>query len=597
MRIPYAKSDFAAIRTERCFYVDKTPYIPQLEAVEGDHLIFLRPRRFGKSTLISTLTHYYDINNGHRFDELFGGLWIHQNPTPLKNKYLVLKLDFSPIDTDGTIAQIRKSFATQVKAPVSNFIHRYATLVPSLLEVLPLLKSPDEDTAALMTELLTHVERAGHQVYLFIDEYDHFGNRLLADGKKSTYDEIVKASGFARGFYASLKAFTTTSTLARTFVTGVAPVMLDDLSSGFNIITHISQGTAFNGLAGFTRTDVERALDVMLHDRPDLSNDPRIGDRQALLAILERYYNGYRFSKRAKEKLYNSTLVLYFLRELLAEGVYPEQMLDLNARTDYGRLYQIAAYSSGKDTDTRELLEEILTKESVTVPLVEQFGTKRYLGRPQIASLFYYMGMLTFAEDAADERDAKLVIPNRVMRELQWEYLSFALAEHDSIQFDTGDMANALSKMASNGDIQPLIDLFHREVVGRMGLRETLRFDEQTMKLMLFAYLSQSNAFFLATEKEVKQGYCDLLLGLRHRNLSSRYAWIIEAKYVKSDATELAIESMTKQGFSQIEQYMSDADLVAMLAQGNQMKAGVLVFVGLKDVRYRAWEPGPRTFT
>ncbi|MBK9266514.1 MAG: AAA family ATPase [Polyangiaceae bacterium] len=588
MKIAYATCDFAALRREKAFYVDKTPFIPHLENA-GKFLIFLRPRRFGKSTLISTLENYYDIALADKFDELFGGLWIHEHPTPEKNKYLVLRFDFSPVASEGTTDEIRRSFAIQIKASVRSFIWRYEKLVPRLSTLEARVRSDDQDTAAIMTELFTVVRDAEHQVYLLIDEYDHFGNRLLSDGLIDTYQDIVRSAGFVRSFYASLKAFTITSTLARMFVTGVSPIMLDDLSSGFNIITHVSQSDALNALAGFTTADVERAVDTMLRDRPDLAADPRIGDRKALLETLERYYDGYRFSKRATEKMYNSTLVLYFLGKVLASGYYPDQMLDLNVRTDYGRLYGIARNTSGQETGTRELLEQILTSESVASPLVEQFGTKMHFGDAQIVSLFYYMGMLTFGPNAAEETIPVFVIPNRVMRELQWSYLVFALADHDDIRIDMSHVATALATMAKHGDIQPLLDVFHKQVISRISNRDLMQFNEKTMKLMLFAYLSQTNSFYLMSEKEVAQGYCDLLLGLKGNASAAKYAWIIEAKYVKTDATDEEIEAAVQEGFAQIERYVSDADVVQMLTLGNHLRAGVLVFVGTKDVRYWAW--------
>ena len=594
MKVPYATCDFAAIRAENYFYVDKTPYIPHLEGVNEKHLIFLRPRRFGKSTLISTLERYYDIAQADAFDARFGGLWIHEHPTPNRNKYLVLTIDLSPVDTVGDIKAICKSFATQVKAAVQGFIYRYKNLVPELSELMVVAKSSEEDMAGLMTDILTRVGRAGHQMYLLIDEYDHFGNRLLSDERKTTYDELVKASGFVRSFYASIKAFTRGSIIARTFITGVSPIMLDDLSSGFNIIKHISQQPEFNALVGFTQADVELALDTLLHDMPELAKDPKIGNREQLLTVLARYYDGYRFAPEAPEKLYNSTLVLHFLSALTSSKRFPRNMLDLNVRTDYGRLYQIAKSTSEKDSDIRDLLEKALTKKIVKTQLVEQFGTKLHIGRAQVASLFFYMGMLTFADGPQPVNLARLVIPNRVMRELQWEYMSFALAAHDRIELPVSGLWEAMNTMAETGDIQPLLEVFHKEVIVRLGLLETMTFNEQTMKLMLLSYLSLSGAFYLMTEVESAQGYCDLLLGLRGDDPDAQYAWILEAKYVKSDQKKKALDTAIKKAFAdgmaQIEKYTSDKRLIPMLTQGRDLKAGVLVFVGLKEVKYKAWE-------
>ncbi|MBK9264003.1 MAG: AAA family ATPase [Polyangiaceae bacterium] len=588
MKILYGTCNFATIRTEGSLYVDKTPFLPLLENLSGRYQLFLRPRRFGKSTLLSMLEHYYDINHADRFDELFRGLWVHQNPTPEKNKYLVLSLDFSPVRSDGTVAEIRTSFARTIKVALRSFINRYKTVVPDLTMASSIVGSDDDDAGALVADVLQIVAAAGHSVYLLIDEYDHFGNRLLSDGEESTYRTLVGTNGYIRNFYGSLKALTRTS-LVRMFVTGVSPIMLDDLSSGFNIIAHISQLCEFNALAGFTRVDVERAVDDLLRAKPQLATDERLGNRDQLMGALERYYNGYRFSPVASERLYNSTLVIYFLAAVSSTGGYPRQMLDLNVRTDYGRLHAIARAATERDTEMRELLEEILTNESVQSPLVEQFGTRISLDRARLVSLFYYMGMLTFSENAVETVEPQLVVPNRVMRELQWSYLALALEDHDHIKIDMTYVENALTKMSVTGDIQPFVKIFHDQVVKRIGLRELLKFDEQTMKLMLFAYVAQTQAFYLMTEKEFNQGYCDLLLGLRGIGTAAKHAWIIEAKYVKTDATENEIEAAIQQGFAQIEKYTADKDLVAMLTRGHFLKAGVLMFVGVKDVFFRAW--------
>ncbi len=589
MKFAYATSDFATIRREKSFYVDKTPYFPQLEQI-GNYLVFLRPRRFGKSTLLSTLGKYYDIALSGQFDELFGGLWIHENPTPEKNKYLVLHLDFSPVASEGTEVEIRRSFAWQLRVSIRSFIRRYQSVVPELAALEPIVRSDSDDVAAIMFDLLATLRDAGRQMYLFIDEYDHFGNRLISDGLLDTYQSIVRSAGFVRSFYASLKAFTTAGTVARMFVTGVSPIMLDDLSSGFNIIKHVSQHAELNGLIGFTTADVERGVDLVLRDRPEVAKDPRMGNRAELLQTLKRYYNGYRFSINASENLYNSTLVLYFLGEVLRCGIYPRQMLDLNVRTDYGRLYAVTKATSGEERGTRELLEEILTNESIATHMVEQFGTKVKFGHAQIVSLFYYMGMLTYAEDAAAHDPPKLVIPNRVMRELQWDYLALALADHDGLRIDASYIEVALSKMSEYGDIQPLLDVFKDRVLSRISNRDLIQFNEKTMKLMLFSFLAPSGVFYLMSEKEVAQGYCDLLLGLKGHASAQKYAWIIEAKYVKTDATDKDIDAVVQQGLAQIERYASDQDLVHMLTRGLFLRAGVLVFVGLKDVRYWGWE-------
>jgi len=591
MRVPYARADFPSIRTEGYFYVDKTPFIATLEDVVEGHLVFLRPRRFGKSTLISTLASYYDIAKADDYDKLFGGLWIHEHPTPKKNAYLVLRFDFSPVASEGTTDEIRTSFANQVKIAVREFVDSYGARIPALAEVMDAVRSPSNDSAALISLLLSIARSARQQVYILIDEYDHFGNRLISDGKMATYRELVDSSGFLRSFYAAIKAFAGTNTVGRTFVTGVSPIVLDDLSSGFNIIKHISQHPHFNEMAGFTRAEVERAVDLMLASKPDLIRDPRIGDRDILLATLEEYYDGYRFAPGATQRMYNATLVLYFFAEVLSLGAFPRTMLDLNARTDYGRLYGLAKAATEHESGIRTLLEAALSQGEVRMRLVEQFGTRFPLAEAQVTSLFYYMGMLTFGPDAANEPIPTLTIPNRVMRELQWEYMGYALADNERIVVDMTHIEQALLAMAEEGDIQPLLEVFTKEVLERISNRDLGKFNEKIMKLMLMAYLCQTHVFHVASELEMKQGYCDLLLGLHGLSKRLKFGWIIEAKYVAVKAKPETHEQAIADGYAQIDKYMSDQGVVKMLTLGREIKAGVMVFVGSKRID---WYPWPR---
>jgi len=335
-----------------------------------------------------------------------------------------------------------------------------------------------------MMALLRILAGSGQELYLFIDEYDNFANRLLADGEQALYDTIVGGTGFVRSFYAALKTGTGTGALARMFITGVSPILLDDLSSGFNIISHISVLPRFSAMAGFTHADVERAIDEFLVGREDLRRDPRIGDRQRLLAVLEHNYDGYRFAKDATERVFNSDMVLYFLREIVSYGRYPEQMLDLNVRTDYGRLLRLSTLSGSAGSDLRALLESMLTEEKITSRLVEQFGSRSMYSREQLISLFYYMGMLTFGPPRPGLSAPELVIPNRVIRELQWEFLALSVKDRERVWIDTMDLEKALSSMAMKGDIAPLLSQFREQVVKRLGSKDLRQFNEKAGALV-----------------------------------------------------------------------------------------------------------------
>jgi len=595
MRIPYGQSSFAVLRRDRYFYADKTPFLPQLERVEAGYryLIFLRPRRMGKSLLVSMLEHYYDLAHEGRFGELFGGLWIHEHPTPERNRYLVLSLDFSAVTTDRGTDAMYESFGHAVKDAVRSLVMRHAERIPRLSRLETDLESY-RDPAALMGTLFSILSGTGHELYVLIDEYDNFANRLLADGAHDLYESVVRGTGFVRSFYAALKIGTAKGVLARMFITGVSPILLDDLSSGFNILTHISLLPAFNTMAGFTRANVGRAVDEFLEARPQVQEDPRLGDRSGLLGVLERYYNGYRFSEKAPERVFNSNLVLYFLAQIEQYGRYPPQMLDLNVRTDYGRLQRIAELSGAPGEEMRALLTRLLTEEKIQSRLVEQFGSRTMQSREQLISLFYYMGMLTFGAPPAETLVPELVIPNRVMRELQWEYLALSVKDREKIWIDTVSLEQALSAMATKGDIEPLLSQFKEQVVKKLGSKDLRQFNEKVLTLMLLAYIAQSRVFRILSEKEFSGGYCDLFLGLSEIAPAARYAWMLEVKYLKTNARPSEIEKAFESAYQQLDRYTSDADLVPLLTLGKALKAGALVFVGAKDVLFRPWPAEPR---
>ena len=592
MKIPYGMSSFALIREGGFFYADKTPFVPQLESGEIglSNLVFLRPRRMGKSLLVSMLEHYYDLAWGDRFDQLFGGLWVHEHPTPERGRYLALVLDFSPVSTDGGHEGLRKSFVRTLANNLRPFVMRYESRFPRLGALYDELDTID-DAAALIGAVIGIAGGLGHKLYVLIDEYDTFANALLSSGNEDVYSAITDSTGFLRTFYRTIKDGTRRGAVGRLFVTGVSPLLLDDLMSGFNIVNHISQNPQFNTMVGFTRADVERAVDQLMRDRPDLAALPGIGDRDALLATMERYYNGYRFSPGADDRVFNSDMVLYFLRELVSWKAYPRKMLDMNVRTDYGQLQRLWSVAGPSGIERRELLQEILDKGFIESPLVEQFGVKSLSLRSQLASLLYYQGMLTLSAEQPAAGNYRLEIPNRVIHELQWEHLAHQLKEYENIHIDTAILTTALLVMARKGDVQPLVDLFKKRVIEAMGLKDFRQFDEKTLKLMLLAFVSISLVFYPLSEKEFAQGHCDLFLGPSGQVPDAKYAWLLELKYLPATAKPRAIEEAFTKANAQLDRYCSDPRLVPMVTRGLALRAGTLVFVSGKDVLFREWAP------
>jgi Predicted AAA-ATPase/PD-(D/E)XK nuclease superfamily len=592
MKIPYGMSDFGQIRAGGYFYADKTPFLPVLE--EGyRYVVFLRPRRFGKSTLVSMLEHYYDVGRRDRWDALFGGLWVHEHPTPEQGAYLVLTLDFSSVATDRGEEAVRSTFVDAVRNALVPFLLRHGERFPALGDLSARLDA-FQDAESLIGRVLGIVSALPHKLYLVVDEYDHFANRLLSAGEGPVYEAIVKKTGFVRTFYAALKLGTRTGALARMFVTGVSPLMLDDLSSGFNIATHASMDGALATLAGFTRTDTERAVDELLASRPDLAAAPGLGDRAALLDVLEAYYNGYRFSPRATQRVFNSDMVLYFLDAIHRAGGYPDNMLDRNVRTEYGHLQRIGTLTGADLSARRELLETILGEGHVRSEIVEQFGVASLASHTSFLSLLYYLGMLTLGTAPRDAIGYDLEIPNRVIRELQWEHLALMLAQDANVMLNVDDLRAALQAMAVQGDIQPFLDLFHGQVIQAFSNRDLRGLDEKTIKLLLLTYASLGRAFFPLSEKEFAQGYGDVFLGASRDVAGAKFSWLLELKYLKTGARPAQVEAAFAEAEAQVARYASDRALLPILLGDRALKAGMLVFVGAKRVLFRPWDGGAK---
>jgi len=450
------------------------------------------------------------------------------------------------------------------------------------------------DCVAQRGQVLGVVAATPHKIYLLIDEYDHFANRLLSSGS-GLYDTAIAAhTGFVRTFYAQLKAGTQPGTLSRMFITGVTPLMLDDLSSGFNIARQITQSPRFNALAGFTHEDVERAIDVFLAARPELARLPEIGDRRRLLDVLEAHYDGYRFSADASARVFNPDMVLYFLQELSDRGKYPEDMLDMNVRTEYRHLQRIGTITGADADERRALLETILSEGHIRTPLLKQFGRASLQSSPaSFLSLLYYLGMLTLRDVPQDVIGYDLEIPNRVIRELQWEHLAQMLEETVHLAANLDTLQAALGAMATDGDIAPFLAVFHEHVLKAFSVRDTRQLGEKTIKLLLMTYASLGRAFHPLTEKEFAQGYCDLFLGASPRVSGARYSWLLELKVVKTGATPAGIEAAFAEAEQQVARYAADRALLPLLVGDRALKAGMLVFVGTKKVLFRPWPALP----
>lgn len=409
MNFPYAITDFGTVIREGYFYQDRTDRIPQLEKA-GRQLIFIRPRRFGKSLLLSMLDHYYDVNRADQFEALFGHLAIGRNPTPLHNRYLIMKWDFSLVNAQGSLPDIKAALYQHVNDRVTEFAADYAPRLTHPVQVHPTNAVSSLESARMAARL------AGQKIYLLIDEYDNFANDVLMTGRKPEYYEgLLYGEGALKTMFKTVKAGVGQG-IDRVFITGVSPIVLSDMTSGYNVGEDIYLDERFNDLCGFTETEITTVLDGLAAEDGSWSADEA-------LDLMRTFYNGYRFATKADERLYNPTLSLYFLKTLQTWGAYPEEMLDENLAMDRSKLRYIAELPHGEEV----LAQALNGEEGVMIPrLAKRFGVADVLtavkDQPFMASLLYYFGVLTLTGVGILAKPI-LNIPNLVARSLYVERL------------------------------------------------------------------------------------------------------------------------------------------------------------------------------
>ncbi|NNG67671.1 AAA family ATPase [Caldanaerobacter subterraneus] len=554
IKIPYGMSNFRAMREEGYLYVDKTMYIEKIENLNSKYLFFIRPRRFGKSLFLSTLENYYDINNEKDFEKLFGDLYIGKNPTKLKNSYMILKLNFSGLNTENK-DQLKESFLLSVKNSINAFLNRYEGILENTEEIRKKIDQTTDINAVVMT-LINAIEKAGKKIYLIIDEYDHFANDIIAMGDNEFYREIVRASGFVRDFYETLK-IGTESVIDRIFITGISPIMLDDLTSGFNIALNVTMDLSLNEMLGFTEEEVEKVLEEV-----------GIEEKEELIDNLRELYDGYKFNKNAKRRVYNPDMVLYFLAQYKNTGGYPEYLVDDNVKTDYGRLNRLTM-----NEENRALLERIIKEEGIVAEIVTKFSFDRMYDEEYFISLLFYMGLLTIKDSVYNV--TKLVIPNYIIKTIFWEYFERKLKEENNIKYEIEEIAKATWQMAFQGEIKPFVEFISTNILRRLSNRDMVKFDEKYIKVILFSYLTISNVYRPISERETEEGYIDIYLERDIRIPDVKYEWLIELKYVKKSEKD-KVEKIREEGIEQLKRYGESKGL----QERKDVKQVLIIFIG-----------------
>lgn len=572
-RIPYGVSDFVDIIKRNQYYVDKTMYIPKLEE-EADSLFFIRPRRFGKSLLLSMMCAYYDINQSDRFEELFGKLWIGSHPTPYRGKFQVLFLDFSKIG--GDIKDLKENFNNYCNIRLDNFIERYKRAYrPEIVEKIKSASTVVDKLNMIDTE----AKDANMQLYLIIDEYDNFTNVVLNEHGEKVYWALTHAKGFYREIFKMFKGMFT-----RIFMTGVSPVTLDDLTSGFNIGWHISTKPAFNQMLGFSTEDVCEMFEYFKSAgkvRPDC-------DVESVIAEMKPWYDNYCFSEdalRTQSRVFNCDMVLYYLRNYMETGESPRQMIDPNTKTDYNKMKKLLQLDK-LDGNRKGVIYEIAEQGEIISNLETTFPAETLTNPKMFVSLLFYYGMLTIKGTHGSR--LMLGIPNNNVRKQYYEYLLEQYEEKASL--DTNQLEDYFYDMAYDGKwhdaLQFLADSYAKVSSVRDGIEA-----ERNIQGFFMAYLNLNAYYMTAPELELNHGYCDFFLLPDLTHYASKHCYILELKLIpkkekgmSQETYEAAIQQQWDAAEVQIKHY-AEAPRVEALRQGTQLHKIIMQFNGWKLFR------------
>ena len=573
-RLPYGINDFEAIVEQNQYYVDKTMYLPLLEN-QPSNIFFIRPRRFGKSIFLSMLHAYYDCSKKEKFQTLFGDLWVGKHPTPLQGKYQILHLDFSYVG--GSIEKLEENFDMYLRVKLDGFMRIYQEFyLADFKEKFFKSDSATEKLALLQDETAAK----GIPLYLIIDEYDNFTNTVLNEQGENVYWAITHADGFYRDVFKKFKGM-----FERIFITGVSPVTLDDVTSGFNIGWHISTKPEFNQMLGFSQEEVRKMFAYYKEE----GGIPATSDIEAMIDEMKPWYDNYCFSKNALEtqsKVFNCDMVIYYLRNYMDYGQAPDQMIDPNTRTDYNKMKKLLQLDK-LDGDRKGIIRTIAETGQIVTTLEETFPASRLTNPQTFTSLLFYYGMLTIKDTFGDM--LILGIPNNNVRK---QYYGYLLEQYQEEKFvDLTQMKILFTYMALEGKWREALEAMAKAYEDVSSVRDGIE-SERNLQGFFMAYLNLNNYYYTAPELELNHGYCDFFLLPNLTHYATKHSYILELKVLskkdyeaKPEEGKLSkAEAQWQEAEEQIKRY-AVAPRVEALRQGTTLHKIIMQFVAGKLVR------------
>ncbi len=569
-RIPYGMQNFEDVIERDCYYVDKTPFIEEIED-SNMYFFFIRPRRFGKSLTLSMLENYYDINKKDKFDEIFGKLYIGENPTPEHNSYLIIHLNFAIIV--GGLDDYKHGMDNYCRTQFNYFVDVYSHLLPEgTKEGL----NQQEDAVNQLNYLCTQSKKSGQKIYLFIDEYDHFTNQILAHKEhEQRYRIQTHGEGYLRKFFDTIKG-AAGDTLARVFVTGVSPVTMDDLTSGFNIGTNYSLAPEFNEMTGFTEDEVR---DMLGYYSSVLPFNHSVDE---LIKVMKPWYDNYCFAEEeyGKTTMYNSVMVLNFLDKYIRNNYdIPKNMVESNVRIDYDKVRMLIRHDK-EFTHDASIIQQLVTQGFVTGKLVENFPAERINDPDNFLSLLFYFGMVTI--DGTYDGSTKFIIPNEVVRDQMYTYLLDTYKENDLI-YDSYNKGKLEAQLAYHGNYKAYFE-FIADSLKRYSSQRDKQKGEAFVHGFTLAMTSQNQFYRPISELDNDGGYADIFLSPLcdiYKDMVDSY--IIELKYCKTNTADEQLQVLFKEASAQICRY-ANSDIVKESVKTTKLHKLVVIYRGAEMV-------------
>ena len=566
-RIPYGISDFKQVRKENKYLVDKSMYCERMERA-GNFLFLVRPRRFGKSLFLNMLEAYYDINEKDNFQELFKGMYAAEHPTEYRNKYQVLHLDFSLVGSD--VENLRTNFSNYLTSCCETFVRKYASYYPEGVAEEVLRGKTGMD---ILNRLNLAAHAAGCPLYLIVDEYDNFTNNVLNVKGQQAYHDLTHGTGFYRDVFKLFKPM-----FDRIIMLGVSPITLDDLTSGYNIALNMTIDSRFNQMLGFSEDEVRQMIRYYKDAgaiKPEVTEDSIIDD-------IKPWYDNYCFAKDSfgrEPSMFNSDMVCYYMSTLVDTGKKPDELIDPNTMTDYGKLKRLIRIDKTEGKRT-EIIHNIVEEGFIKARVVSHFPAERMMEFGNFVSLLYYYGMLTIG-GVIGER-LKLIIPNNNVRLQYYQYL---LDEYSSIHsVDISGLDDYFDQAALDGNWQPLLSFICKAYHDTTAVRQLIE-GERNLQGFMNAYLTLTNYYLVAPEMEFSHGYCDFFLLPNYTVYPMvAHSYILELKYLKTDATEAETAQQWTEAVAQIKTYAADRKLQTML-HGTQLHLIVVQIKGYDVVK------------